>query len=116
MVSSHCATTATTPWSEQTALAALGDRCVPAVLDTAGPPAGPACGELGMGALLHFRSLMALEGQSVQLARMAYDRLYAYERIAAAHASAHDPLRRVALELFQAYHWREQNRTFVPAS
>lgn len=98
-----------------------GDALLASVLAAAAPeampaPAGPACGELSMGALLHFRSLMALEGQSVQLARMAYDRLYAYDRIAAAHASGHDPLRRLALELFQAYHWREQIRTFVSPS
>jgi hypothetical protein len=74
--------------------------------------AGPVTGELSMAPLLHFRSLMAGEGQSVQLARMCYDRLYAHERIAVAHASAHDPLRRLALELFQAYHWRAQMRTF----
>lgn len=84
--------------------------------DLASPPAGPACGQLGVGALLQFRLLMAQEGQSVQVARMAYDRLYAYDRIAAAHACAHDPLRRLALELFQAYHWREQIRTFAAAS
>jgi hypothetical protein len=64
--------------------------------------------DLGMGALLRFRSMMALEGQTVQVARMCFDRLYAYDRIALAHASASDPLRRLALELFQAYHRRDE--------
>ncbi len=70
--------------------------------------AWPAANDLDMGALLHFRSLMALDGHAVQVARMCYDRLYAYERIATAHGSAHDPLRRLALELFQTYHRRDE--------
>src|SRR5262249_49781570 len=63
-------------------------------------------GELGIGALLRFKSLMAAEGLPVHLARMCYDRLYAYERIAAAHAGSREDLRRLALELFQIYHRR----------
>ena len=64
--------------------------------------------ELGVGALLRFKSMMALEGQTVHLARLCYDKLYAYERIAAAHASGDEKLRRLALELFQIYHRRQQ--------
>jgi len=63
--------------------------------------------ELGVGALLRFKSMMALEGQTVHLARLCYDKLYAYERIAAAHASGDEKLRRLALELFQIYHRRQ---------
>ena len=63
--------------------------------------------ELGIGALLRFKSLMAVEGQVVHLARLCYDKLYAYERIAAAHACSDENLRRLALELFQIYHRRE---------
>jgi len=62
--------------------------------------------ELGIGALLCFKSMMAHEGQTVHLARLCYDKLYAYERIAAAHASSDENLRRLALELFQIYHRR----------
>lgn len=62
--------------------------------------------ELAIGALLRFKSLMAAEGQTVHLARLCYDKLYAYERIAAAHASSDEDLRRLALELFQIYHRR----------
>lgn len=62
---------------------------------------------LGAGALLRFKSMMALEGQTVHLARLCYDKLYAYERIAAAHASSDEALRCLALELFQIYHRRE---------
>lgn len=69
--------------------------------------APPPSTDIDMGALLRFKSLMALERQPVQVARMCYDRRYAYERMAVAHASAHDPLRRLALELFQAYHRRD---------
>ena len=63
--------------------------------------------ELGVGALLRFKSMMALEGQTVHLARLCYDKLYAYERIAVAHACSDEGLRRLALELFQIYHRRE---------
>ena len=63
--------------------------------------------ELGIGALLRFKSMMAHEGQTVHLARLCYDKLYAYERIAAAHASSDAELRRLALELFQIYHRRQ---------
>ena len=63
--------------------------------------------ELGVGALLRFKSMMALEGQTVHLARLCYDKLYAYERIAAAHTSGDEKLRRLALELFQIYHRRQ---------
>lgn len=74
-------------------------------------PARPGLGDdPGMGALLRFKSLMAREGMTVHVARMCYDRLYAYERIALAHAGAQDPLRRLALELFQAYHRRDEAR------
>ena len=62
--------------------------------------------ETGTGALLRFRSMMAAEGQHVHLTRLCYDRLYAYERIAVAHASGHEELRRLALELFQICHQR----------
>ena len=62
--------------------------------------------ELGVGALLRFKSMMAAEGHAVHLARLCYDKLYAYERIAAAHACSDEGLRRLALELFQIYHRR----------
>lgn len=64
--------------------------------------------QLDVAALLRFKQLMARERWPVQLARMCYDRLYAYERIAQAHASADDALRSVALRLFQAYHRLDQ--------
>lgn len=63
--------------------------------------------ELGIGALLRFKSMMAAQGETVHLARLCYDKLYAYERIAAAHASSDEALRHLALELFQIYHRRQ---------
>lgn len=56
-----------------------------------------------MADMLRFQALMAGEGQTVQVARMCYDRPYAFDCIASAHASASDPLRRLALHLFRAY-------------
>jgi hypothetical protein len=77
------------------------------------PAAAPA--DIEMGALLRFKSHMALQGQPVQVARMCFDRLYAYERIASAHATGADPLQRMALELFQAYHRRDEMRQALAA-
>lgn len=68
-----------------------------------------AAGTLDRAALQRFRALMAQERWPVQLARMCYDRLYAYERIAQAHASANEELRGTALQLFQAFHCLDQN-------
>lgn len=51
--------------------------------------------------LVQLKALMAAEGEVVHLARMLSDRLYAYERIACAHSSAQEPLRTLALGLFQ---------------
>jgi len=59
------------------------------------------------GALLRLRSLMAADGRPCDLARLCKDRLYAYECIAAANASANPTLRRLALELFQIYRRRD---------
>lgn len=58
----------------------------------------------GMPALQEFRQLMAAEGHAVQVARLCFDRLYAYERIALAHAGSDATLRALALRLFQACH------------
>jgi hypothetical protein len=53
--------------------------------------------------LADFRDLMAGEGWSVDLQRMCHDRLYAYERMALAHTSISDGLRRAAVTLFADY-------------
>ncbi|TDM09470.1 MAG: hypothetical protein C4K60_09460 [Ideonella sp. MAG2] len=89
-------------------------HAAPAAPQRRPPPAGGlqafVADELGMGALLRFRSLMVQQGQTVQVARMCFDKIYAYERIASAHATESEPLRRLALELFQAYHRRDEMR------
>lgn len=72
-----------------------------------GARTGQRPGDLGSGALLRFKSLMAGEGLPCDLARLVDDRHYAYERVAAAHATASEPLRRLALELFQIFQARE---------
>ncbi len=62
--------------------------------------------ESGLGALLRFKSSMAEQGLPCDLSRLCDDRLYAYERIAAAQATSDEGLRRLALELFQIFHRR----------
>lgn len=71
------------------------------------PPLAPG---VSMADLLRFQALMAGEGHAIQVARMCYDRPYAFDCIASAHASAHDPLRRLALHLFRAYEHRADPR------
>jgi len=68
-------------------------------------PLGAAGGEAGVQALQRFHALMAIEGHPVQMTRMCFDRLYAYERIALAHASSDPALRQLALQLFHACHY-----------
>lgn len=60
-------------------------------------------GAVEMSDLLDFQRLMLTEGQTLQPTRMLYDRLYAFERLALAHASASSVLREKALQLFQRY-------------
>lgn len=73
-------------------------------------PLGVAGGGAGMQALQQFRTLMATQGHGVQVARMCFDRLYAYERIALAHAGSDPALRELALQLFQACHYGDPAR------
>ncbi len=54
-------------------------------------------------ALGRFRSKMAQQAFSVNVARMMYDRPYAFDRIALAHSSADESLQRLALQLFAHY-------------
>lgn len=67
------------------------------------PSRSPLARGLSMNELLRFQALMAGEGQTIQVARMCYDRPYAFDCIASAHASANDPLKRLALQLFKAF-------------
>lgn len=53
--------------------------------------------------LARFRELMAEHGWPVQVARMLFDRLYAFEQLAQAHSSAKPELQSLALELFKSY-------------
>ena len=50
-----------------------------------------------------FRAKMAEQAQTVNVARMMFDRPYAFERIALAHSSADESLQRLALQLFAQY-------------
>jgi hypothetical protein len=49
-----------------------------------------------------FARRMAVRGHTVQLARIGYDRLYAFECLARAHACDDEALRAMALRLFAA--------------
>jgi hypothetical protein len=100
--------------SEATPPAPRGPRLAPSPRTR--PLAVPAAADaVNLGALLRFKALMGREGMAVQVPRMCFDRLYAYECIALAHAGGQDALRRLALELFQAYHRRDEQRHALAA-
>jgi hypothetical protein len=50
-----------------------------------------------------FVRAMAAQGMTVQPARLGYDRLYAFDCFARAHAATDDALRALAVELFAAF-------------
>jgi hypothetical protein len=58
---------------------------------------------LPLPSLFRFCRLMQREGNPVDFERMCLDTRYAFERLAQAHASACEPLRRMALDLFSTY-------------
>lgn len=63
----------------------------------------PIAGPVGGGDLQQLAALMAQEQIALQPTRMMYDRLYACERLALAHASANPALRELAMRLFNDY-------------
>lgn len=50
-----------------------------------------------------FRAMMNAEGWHVDVTRMAYDRLYGYQRLELGHTSRHDDLRSLSVRLFTLY-------------
>ena len=68
-------------------------------VEFASPIAGPVSGD----DLQCFAQLMAQERIALQPTRMLYDRLYAFERLALAHAGASPALREMAMRLFNGY-------------
>lgn len=78
------------------------------------PSVAPLAPSVSLDELVVFKARMAAEGRTVHLARMCYDRPYAFERVADAHASAQEGLRRQALSLFQAYQRRDADAQSSP--
>jgi hypothetical protein len=54
-------------------------------------------------ALGRFRAKMGEQALAVNVARMMFDRPYAFDRIALAHSTADEGLQRLALQLFALY-------------
>ena len=73
-----------------------GERCVML----------PAAGPVKTTTLHAFVRAMAEQGEPLQAARLGYDRVYALDCIARAHACADDALRALAMELFAAFERR----------
>jgi hypothetical protein len=63
----------------------------------------PLGGRVKAKTLRAFTRAMAVRGRPVQAARLGYDRLYAFECFAHAHACDDEHLRALALELFTAF-------------
>lgn len=74
--------------------------CAGEHLPTVGLPIG---GSVRPTTLRAFVRAMAAQGVKVQSARLGYDRLYAFECLARAHACDDPQLRDLALELFTTY-------------
>jgi len=75
----------------------------PQALQALGELASPIVGPVALSDLHCFQALMADEGEQLQPTRMLYDRLYAFECLARAHACANPGLRALALRLFSDY-------------
>ncbi len=71
--------------------------------DAAAPVALPIGGSVKPASLRAFVRAMAAQGMAVQSARLGYDRLYAFDCLARAHASTDAALRALAVELFAAF-------------
>ena len=89
------------PVPELSDLATL--RCEASVGGPVLPALVPGCC-IDMSLLARFRARMRANGETTMVQRMRYDRRYAFERIALAHGSADELLRKLALQLFAAYH------------
>jgi len=63
----------------------------------------PVAGRVKTATLQRFARAMAAHGDVVQMARLGYDRLYALDCLARAHAGPDAALRADALELFAAF-------------
>jgi hypothetical protein len=57
----------------------------------------------GLALLSRFRSLMQCDGQAVDTQHMLSDSRYAFEQLALAHTSTHEPLRQCAMQVFALY-------------
>ena len=66
-------------------------------------PARPVALIEDLKALARFRTKMAEHAEPVNVARMMFDRPYAFDRIALGHSSADEGLQRLALQLFAQY-------------
>ena len=71
--------------------------------DAAADVALPIGGCIKPATLRAFLRAMQAQGITVQPARLGYDRLYAFDCFARAHASTDDALRALAVELFAAF-------------
>jgi hypothetical protein len=71
--------------------------------DAAAPVALPVGGSVKPATLRAFVRAMQAQSITVQPARLGYDRLYAFDCFALAHACNDDALRTLAVELFAAF-------------
>jgi hypothetical protein len=106
-----------TDFSALSAFAPLFDRTaddgaasaqIPSVGQWLQPQATPLAPTMDLQQLERFKELMVGEGWPVHVARMLFDRLYAYDRIVLAHTSASYELRGLALDLFRILQARGQ--------
>jgi len=73
------------------------------------PSRSPVAQNVELADLERFKALMGESHWPVHVARMLFDRQYAYDRIVLAHTSRNFELRTLALNLFKMYQARGQN-------
>lgn len=89
------------PLFDREAEATLPSAQIPSVGQWLKPQVTPLSQSMDLQQLERFKTLMQGEGWPVHVARMLFDRLYAYDRIVLAHTSASYELRGLALDLFR---------------
>jgi hypothetical protein len=85
--------------------------------DAAHAWAGLVAASLGIddAALASFSLLMARHDLALDLSRFFFDAVYAYKRLAAAHASGDDALKALTVRLFEQYKALERRRHGISA-
>lgn len=91
------------PFAPTVPAASPPEPAAPSVMQWMAPHRQPSAPTVALQQLERFKALMNAEGWPVHLARMMFDRLYAYDRIVLAHTCVSFELRTLAAQLFDIF-------------